>query len=75
MARNAKLRISIACEAGVRTVWVNGAERKIDYHANCTGMEDRRVGRNFKCKCWCHKPRPKTYWSEALQTRVTVPED
>ena len=63
MARYSKLRISILCERG-QVVEIVDSEpgvarhrRLRDLHAECTGWEDRRVGRNFRCQCACHKPK------------------
>ena len=54
MAKYRILRISHACEAGVREVY----GKTIDYHQQCQGYDDRRTGRQFRCQCACHQ-KPK----------------
>ena len=61
--KNAKLRISVLCERGqvVEFVEVPGrsnARTLRNLHAECSGKEDRRVGRNYRCQCACHKQQP-----------------
>jgi hypothetical protein len=54
VSRYTKLRISRSCEAGIR---YEGTQQ-VNYHEQCSGMEDRRVGRNFRCQCACHRKAP-----------------
>lgn len=62
MAKYRKLRISVFCERGavVESVEVPGrtSTRTLrDLHPECSGYDDRRQGRRFRCQCGCHKAK------------------